>query len=63
MTPDSSAGHSLTSCPFAADVLLSHALVNGNAPLVDSLLSVGVPLTLEHFKVALKVSIALFVHH
>lgn len=42
---------------FAADVLLTHAIANSNEPLIDHLLlERGVPLTLMHFRVALKVS-------
>lgn len=43
---------------FTANVVLSHAIVNGNTSLVDSLLGLGVTLTLEHFKIGLKVSIS-----
>lgn len=41
---------------LSADVVLSHALLNGNKSLIEFLLQHGVPLTLEHFKVALKVN-------
>lgn len=40
----------------AADVLLSHALVNGNNALAEILLNVGVELNLEHYKIGLRVS-------
>lgn len=48
------------STPSTADILLSHAIVNGNGFLVNSLLSLDVCLTLNHFKLALKVSPQLF---
>lgn len=40
---------------LTADVLLAHAVVNLNEPLIEFLLSHGVPLTLMHFRIMLKV--------
>lgn len=40
----------------SADVAMAHAFVNGHSALVMSLLGKGVPLTLEHLRLGLKVS-------
>lgn len=40
----------------AADICLSHSLINANDKLSDSLLNMGVPVTLDHINTALRVS-------